>query len=439
MPAPRKPLTLELEGNFYVVRFRHPTSQKVVRWKMGKYPLETEAAESRFRALNRVFLNEAEWLEPNLPHDLKEMWKGAKAGVRFVGKEKQLQVDGQPVESTVINTGKLYAIIENLTTDLAAARAEASKFRRLYEGSIGRKSREGASPTLQQALDNWTANYVGRDPDHTRIVTNDLKRFVAHFKPDTEIDSLDGKERDVDTWLRGLKIQDGIRKGQSLSAGRRFQIRTHVLAFMRDSGTPLKAEAIHRPSKDDVRADRGEIRWLEKGQAQKLAAELPAPWCDYFRVQVGTGLRPDELITLKRSDFTKDFSRLTLSEYGALTLKQGPRTIMVPVPVREIIKRRLDGDNNTVFPDTTTDAPWVNPKTYNRFYLKALRKAASDAGIKVKVDCRTGRRTCGSLLLRAKQSIEQVAAILGDRVETVREHYAKILSKEVDPSAAALK
>jgi hypothetical protein len=57
----------------------------------------------------------------------------------------------------------------------------------------------------------------------------------------------------------------------------------------------------------------------------------------------------------------------------------------------------------------------------------------------VEVDCRTGRRTCGSLLLRAKKSIEQVASILGDRAETVREHYAKILSREVDPSAAALK
>jgi len=70
----------------------------------------------------------------------------------------------------------------------------------------------------------------------------------------------------------------------------------------------LHRKSIHRPSKKDVRNDRGNIRWLSKKMATDVAEKLADPWKEVFRIQVGLGLRPDELITLKREDFTEDFN-----------------------------------------------------------------------------------------------------------------------------------
>jgi len=133
---------------------------------------------------------------------------------------------------------------------------------------------------------------------------------------------------------------------------------------------------------------------------------------------------------------------VTLSPLGSLTLKQGPRTIIVPSTVRTIVGRRLKA-GDVIFPDPSTKAAWKDPKKYNRSFRTALRAAVPAVNFVLKVkeqitdadalDCRTGRRTCGSLLLRAGSSIEEVAAILGDNPQTVREHYAAILSSEVDP------
>jgi len=278
MPAPRKPLTVLQEQKSYVVRFRHPVSQKVLRWKLGRFPLDAQIAESKVNALNRVFLNEAQWLNPGLPADLKEMWIGAKAGVRILPSGEGVAVDGVKVAATETNIAAYLAIIEGLQNELAAERAEKLKFKRQTEHLMGGKVREGPSPTLQQALEKWTKLYVGRDRDHTRIVLNDLRRFVAKFGADREIDSLDGMERDIDAWVRGLTIVTGKRKGEPLSAGRRQQMRVHILRFMKDNGVRLEAAQIHRPSRADVRTDRGGFRWLSKPQAEALAGKLSEPW-----------------------------------------------------------------------------------------------------------------------------------------------------------------
>ena len=77
--------------------------------------------------------------------------------------------------------------------------------------------------------------------------------------------------------------------------------------------------------------------------------------------------------------------------------------------IRAIIKRRLD-NNAVVFPEESTGATWRDPIAFDKAYSRALKDAARAAGIETKVDCRIGRRTCASILIRAGRSTEEVAA-----------------------------
>jgi integrase len=155
-----------------------------------------------------------------------------------------------------------------------------------------------------------------------------------------------------------------------------------------------------------------------------------------FRIQVGLGLRPGELPTLKRADFADDQSTVTLSPLLHLTLKTGSRTIQVPEVLRPMIRSRLR--KKGILFSQPDGNPWESRDAFNAAYRTELRAAAKSVGIEMKIDSYIGRRTCGSILLRKGYSVESVAAILGISPSIVREHYAAILSHEVDPSPAAI-
>jgi hypothetical protein len=80
------------------------------------------------------------------------------------------------------------------------------------------------------------------------------------------------------------------------------------------------------------------------------------------------------------------------------------------------------------------------PTVFDKTYLALLRTAAEDKSVELKksIDCRTLRRTFGSLQLRAGKKEHEVAALMGDRVDTVRRHYARVLAEEVPIELAPL-
>lgn len=164
-----------------------------------------------------------------------------------------------------------------------------------------------------------------------------------------------------------------------------------------------------------------------------VAKKLPEPWSAVFQIQAAVGLRPSEVATLKRQDFSSDMATLTLSPIveAELTLKTGPRTIAIhrfPAAMQILKPMLADDKPDVVF--NVEGKPW-ELKTFMRFYNKALKSAAVAAGVTMKMDARVGRRTCASNLLRSGKSVEQVAALLGDNAPTIREHYAAILPHEV--------
>ena len=407
MSRPRLPLALRIERKSFVAYFVHPLFKRTVRLNLGRdHPL----AQRYLEALNAIFLDPDQWQHPppETPAPVLEAWRGKHYGVILEG--GRVTVDGEPLAAKPGTLARLAAENEFLKRENAALRAETRKLRKGLEQWMGRRVRSGPCPTLEQALERWLSHYLGRDPDHTAIVRGDLTRFVAHFGPGTSVDQLEGQEREIDGWLRGLTVKQGPRRGQPIGAGRRLQLRRHVLRFLTDSGLSLERKAIAAPGRREVRRDRAPIHWLTREQAAEVARALPPYWADLFRVQVGLGLRPDELITLKRGDFDPELTTLVVSPLAHLTLKEGSRRLRVPEPVARIVRRRLaELPAGILFPQPSApERPWSDPKYYDSCYNAALRKAGQAAGIPFRLDCRTGRRTCASLLLRCGRSLGPV-------------------------------
>jgi len=459
MGRPRKPLSWKPEGRSFVTYFLHPVLHNTEPVKKRKAVCKAErrtgkrkkpmrivlgqdpgTADRALSFLNEIFLHPEYWQAPpeHIPQELREAWLGSTPREEVGWDPKKPEIVTYSDEQLPVTKETVLRLAADLLTTRGERDRALEKIRALQKEIAhwrGRKLRTNEpQAALQKAMEAWLKGYTGRDSDHMKIVGYDLKRFVRDFAGRFPfMDSLDGRERDIDAWLRGLKTHQGA----AIKASRRQQIRRHVLRFLLDSGVALERKAVAPVTRLELRRDRGQIRWLTKEQAEALADKLAQPWQDLFRVQMGLGLRPDELLTLQRENFGPEVATVTLAPLGHLTLKQGTRTISVPVQTRAIIKRRLEA-GEIVFPEPETGRPWKDPKSYNRRFNGRLTGAASKAGITVKVDCRTGRRTCASILLRSGLSTESVGAILGDNPSTVREHYAAILSPEVDPSAAAI-
>ena len=438
MARVRKPLKSRQEGAVQVARFLHPLTKRTVRCNLG---VGNDAVEN-LRQLNGIFMGGRDaWktLPEGLSKEVREAWTGDGASVAAKGDRVSDGGEEHPVDEAEL-AGAL-ADNRRLKDDNAELRAENKRLRHQLEEAIGHKVRVGPSPTLRAAADIWLATLKEKrrlkDADHTRVIAVTVNLFVKEFGPTREVDDLVGKEDEIDSWLQNRKIKGGENDGKAISATRRAAIRRIVLRFLRGVGVRIDRERVTPVTAKELREGRGAIRWLEKKDAEKLAEKLPEYWQDIFRLQTATGLRPSETITLKRGDFSKTFDKLTLSPLNRLTLKTGSRTIRVPVVVRSILKRRFK-NAEVCFADPANGGAWECSEDFEAAYRKVLDNARTEAKIKMKVDCRTGRRTCGSLLLRSGMSIEQVSACLGNSPDVCREHYARLLAVEVDPSAAAL-
>lgn len=413
----RKPLKPVYEVGGLAVRFVHPVSLRTVRISLGQGSL----ADARLRDLNAIFLDPSVWRDPpaTTDPDIKSKWL-----IHCDSKGADVPLD----KPTLAKLATQAAEIQRLTDLVAAKERELVASKKYIEQILGRKMRVGSWPSLEKACEEWKAKYQGRDDRHMKNVGWMLDKFVAKFKGDTRLDLLEGQEKEIEAWLRGLKGKAGVRG----------QYRRYVLKFLTESGLSVDRGLIPAPKKSEIRRDRKRIEWLDIGQARAVAEALPDYYSDCWRVQVGLGLRPDELITLKKSDLRGNM--LTLSPLKHLTLKTGSRTISVPAKTLAILTSRLK-KNDIVFPQPVTiratdpGGPWASERYFDLRYRTALQAVP---GMPFTLDCRTGRRTCGSILLREGHSLEEVAALLGDRIDTVKEHYAAILSGEVKHVATAI-
>ena len=425
----RQPLKLKQEkrGKAFSAYFWHPIFKRTERIKLGK--TATDAA-TNLKFLNAIFMNPDKWDRPpdDTPLAILRQWQGIEEGVELSAEDLANVTPGMAAALT--------ADAQHYKDECIRLTAENRKLRKMLERERGKKLRDGPSPTLQAAMDAWIKAFKGKDPNHTKNVAWDIGRFVKHFGETMPVDDIENREREIDTWLAALvtkekKDADGkiVESAHPISAGRRMQIRRHVLRFLEDSGAMLNRKAVAVPKRKDVRRDRGAIRWLDADQVKAVSERLTGDWKDVFALQCSIGLRPSEIPTLKKSDISGDFERLTLSPLGALTLKTGSRTITIMrfPAAREILQRRAaSGEIIFAHDGKPYGLDWFN-KSYNR----ALNDVREAAGIPFRLDARVGRRSCASQLIRSGKPIEAVASLLGDDPNTVREHYGKLLSHEI--------
>jgi integrase len=419
----RQAITPILEGKLWVARVRHPVLNRIVRFSLG----DGNQMQVNLDALNEIFLNEQNWFNPpkTTPEFIFKQWRPevVKLKGQDVSKGKT-KISGGAVElARVIAERDAYKLkVDELLGVISGLKKEIEHWR-------GKKLHKGPRPTLQNAYVRWFDAWKGRrDSDHVKNVQYDLDKFVEKFGPNESIDSLEGREAEIDAWLKNLKVpiekddHGKMVKWRPISASRLRHIRMYVIKMLTESGVILNRKQIVRVSKAEIRKGRGRIRWLTRAQAETLAKKLTAPWSDIFRIQVAIGLRPEECITLQADNFNEDFSKLTLAPLQNLTLKTGSRTIPVPTEIRALLQLRARS-NNVLFPEPETGEAWQSARNFSRRFNYALVRATEAAGIRTKMDCRIGRRTCASLLLQANISAEKIAALLGNSPGMILDHY----------------
>jgi hypothetical protein len=484
MGRTRQPLNTKREGACFVVRFKHPLTGKTTRLNLGTEPVK---AEETLRQLNRIFENEDYHANPplSIPEPVRNLWGGGPRPKITMPAEfvlvPQDQDPAQHAESLQLTDEQITALDDlglldeikgqdQSDSDVVAYTAREIRFLGIIlekeraikqltkelENLMGKRLRPGPCPSMQECLDTWLSRYQGRDPGHTKTVSLDLERFVDKFGADKPVDSIENKEPEIAAWLNGLKVADKRmpRYGQHITAGRRAQIRRHVLKFLEDSGVRLNRKAVDPVRAREIRTDRGAIRWLDAKQRDAVHRHLPPMriiknkyvdradktyWQDIFFVQCAIGLRPEELPTLAGADFSPDYHELVLTEKPAhgYTLKNGSRKITLPPAVARVLKARL-AKNEFAFACPLTGRPWKSMAKFCTHYRKALDVARIQAGIPFKLDCRVPRRTCASILVRAGRTTDAVAKLLGDDPDTIREHYGALQAHEVDTRAAVI-
>lgn len=321
---------------------------------------------------------------------------------------------------------------------ILSARLSRYENRELQQANVG---------TLRQEFERFSKQMD--QSKATRAWKRDCKgyigRFLAAVGEKKKANAL--TEAEVEAYVTGLKggegrrISDGMRKRARGLICRFLEFATRG-AFIRKRVATVKEKDLRREAK--------EIVWLEKTEVERLIRNIPNDegptlyWRDLARIQAAMGWRPSEVLILQSrlvNGKTVTLEPVVDPESGEIHGKTGGRSIRVPTIAQAAIRRRLKASSELLFPKLTganrrirggimKDA-WVEPM-FCKEYRKILRAAAKKANIAKPVDSRTLRRTFGSLQLRAGRKPHEVAELMGDRPETVKRHYARLLAHEID-------
>ena len=397
----RKPTKISWRGGSATCQFWHPLLQRNIRVQLG----DAGSARINRDKLDRIRFDENLWY--NLPEDTPEHIVTAWTQNReFAPPERA----GEEVERAEAQFWRAQYQLE-------------VQARKALEREVGElRGRRYGSPdvTLGAAQTTFLATLKKspKDKDHrddTRFIVNAL---VRHFGATTPLGDLANREPQLRAWIEARRGKEG----GSLTIGRMRQIRMTICRFLEDSGLRIDRVAFKGWRE---RGEQQPITWMSDEEVAAQIERMGGPgnyWADLFSLQCQTGLRPTEIPTLKILDVDLDRGVLTLSEGGGdLTLKQGSRTIPLSETAKEILKRRIAAAKDGFLFPADRGKRWCNQKYFCRFYNRYLQVT----------DARMGRRTAGSLWLRAGMRVEHVAALLGDDPKTVRRCYARILSHEV--------
>lgn len=338
------------------------------------------------------------------------------------------------------------ATIEALRNDLKESERHGTVVGLRLKQYEDRKLKQAQVGTLADELKAWIDKYMKRKVSiqRKRNVSSLINRFVEEIGSKRKADGI--HEAEIDKYIHTFTRRDGSAIGEV----RRKEIRSYVLDFLEYATRGnFDRKAVRTVAEKAIKRERKMIVWLERKEANRLIKNMyklyGEYWGDLAQMQLAMGWRSEELTILQTkhaSEKTVALEPVTDTITGQLYGKTGSRSVQVPEVCKAAIKRRLAVTGVLMFPRVIrrpsrqkregllADA-W-NPEHFYREYRKRLKKAAEKSEIEKPVGCRILRATFGSLLLRAGRTPYQVAKAMGDRVETVERHYARILAVEID-------
>jgi len=169
------------------------------------------------------------------------------------------------------------------------------------------------------------------------------------------------------------------------------------------------------PYKDDSK-----VIYLEEWELNKITKhefdETLQRSADMFTVQCYTGLAYVDLKNL-------DASHLVRDDKGSMWINITRQKVKGAECVIPVVKKVLD-----ILRKYEYDLPVLSNQKYN----DALKKIATEVGIRKRLTTHVGRKTYGTLLLNKDVPIETVSKLLGHSdIHVTQKHYAKVLHMKV--------
>lgn len=166
--------------------------------------------------------------------------------------------------------------------------------------------------------------------------------------------------------------------------------------------------------------EKQEIVYLEEYELEKIlnynfTGNLQK-YADLFLIQCYTGLAYADLIRLNASNLIKDNDGLLWINITRQKVEGAECVIPVIGKVWKILAKYN----------------FSLPSFSNQKYNAALKKIASEVGIRKKLTTHVGRKTYGTILLNKDVPIETVSNLLGhSNIRTTQKHYAKVLHMKI--------
>ena len=336
---------------------------------------------------------------------------------------------------------------------------------------IGKKVSVDLRPKpLNQAVDEYLASPTGSNTTgrYRKTIGYWLADLKTKFGETTNV--LDLQSEMVTDWLAGFLKEN--------SSGNVRQRMDQICKFLRWANPMFESAQVKNVLKPMLQKKHSDLEvedwyWLTREQVKLLIESMRKLhgeyWANLMTLQHALGVRPEEIVMLKRQAVTKTangpysikIERIMIIEDGKNKVLRRVKTlrssdeIVIPSFAVSALEAQMKKKTFLLFPLTDDAAavsidaltrkerflklwPTADDAAFSRAYLRRIKAAVDHANENAKAnidgnktDSRTMRRTCAREMILA-HGFEHAAAVLRDSVETLRRHYADLQASDVN-------
>ena len=171
-----------------------------------------------------------------------------------------------------------------------------------------------------------------------------------------------------------------------------------------------------------------DIHWHEHDEVLNVINSEKDPyWQRLISTLLYTGMSAHELRGIRKKDILElnGSFYIYVTPHSLRTLKRikRKRHIQISELLMPSIKKQLQTPGEFLFPPTVGHSTMWNRHTFSNHLNSHLPSKMTALSL---------RRTFGSLLLRSGKTPHEVASVMGNSIQMVEKHYAKLLAGEID-------